>query len=217
MKHSSSKFTKEDLLRLYHQERKSTPEIAKICHCSKGLVWQAMKAWNIPRRTRAEAKKIKGPRLYNKEELRRLYWEEGKNTWKIAAILGKRPHAIWDACQRWGIPTNRKRAIKPYHTKEGYLMIYRPDALSAQKEGYIPEHRFVMQEHLGRVLLPSEQVHHINGIRDDNRIENLRLVSRADHETYTTLCGDCPLRKEIRLLRWQIKELSEALQEKLRI
>ena len=63
-------------------------------------------------------------------------------------------------------------------TSQGYRAIYRPDAPGATAGGMILEHRLVMAEHLGRPLAPDETVHHRNGDRLDNRIENLELWAK---------------------------------------
>lgn len=62
-------------------------------------------------------------------------------------------------------------------TSEGYIRIYPPsrDYPGTDSMGRILEHRFVMQEAVGRALLSSETVHHLNGNKVDNRIENLEL------------------------------------------
>jgi hypothetical protein len=65
--------------------------------------------------------------------------------------------------------------------KSGYVMIWNPTHPMANGGGYVLEHRAVMAEHLGRMLERYEHVHHINGNRQDNRIENLQLFTRWTH------------------------------------
>jgi len=45
----------------------------------------------------------------------------------------------------------------------------------------VKQHRYFMELHIGRPLHPLEDIHHINGIKDDNRIENLQIISHSEH------------------------------------
>jgi hypothetical protein len=67
---------------------------------------------------------------------------------------------------------------RSWESSHGYVMIFAPKHPKATKlDKYIYEHILVMEEHLGRYLKKGEIVHHRNGIKTDNRIENLQLVN----------------------------------------
>lgn len=65
--------------------------------------------------------------------------------------------------------------------KDGYVYTYKPDHPCANSQGYVLQHRLVLEEYLGRYLDPDEISHHCNEIRNDNRIENLDLAIRIEH------------------------------------
>ena len=114
--------------------------------------------------------------------------------------------------------------------KKGYIWVkLHPDdsfyRSMANKADYIAEHRLVMAKHLGRCLHSWELVHHKNGIKGDNRIENLKLTTNGSHtlehskgynDGYQKGLTDGrdkqiqELHTEIRLLRLEIRQLKEA-------
>jgi hypothetical protein len=68
---------------------------------------------------------------------------------------------------------------------DGYIMIYEPNHPNSKKNGWIKEHRWIMSQHIDRALREWEHVHHKNGNKKDNRLENLELMTNSEHDRLT--------------------------------
>jgi len=84
-------------------------------------------------------------------------------------------------------------------TVQGYILIYSPNHPFANNDKSVREHRLIMEKYLRRYLKPEEIVHHLNGIKDDNRIENLALCNGFTHHLF------------IRQLQERIRELEKTI------
>lgn len=105
--------------------------------------------------------------------------EIAKNTCTIEDC--DRPQAARGMCNSHWLITRQSEYVpsddsKRWLNNHGYICVYMPSHPNAMPStGLIYEHRLVMSEYLGRLLNSNENVHHINGDRTDNRIENLEL------------------------------------------
>ena len=85
---------------------------------------------------------------------------------------------VFKGTLRKRIPTHWYGRFK---NKKGYVYVQRPEDPDSNRAGYIAEHTLVLKEKLGRRIRPGEDPHHINGIKDDNRPENLIVLSKQEH------------------------------------
>ena len=80
---------------------------------------------------------------------------------------------------------NKHWRFKGILKHQGYVLLYRPNHPFCKKSGYVKRSRLVMEKHLGRYLTREEIVHHINHIRNDDRLKNLMLLSNNSiHRQY---------------------------------
>ena len=217
---------KEWLRKRYIDECKSGQEIAGELDVHVDRVYRALKKHGISTRKRTSIY----PVLMDKEWLYDQYIEQKKSIKTIAKEVGCSVGVVHSHLVSKGIPTrsiqesvilagNRERVGKDASNwkggrrklSTGYIHIYAPDHPNSPKSGYVMEHRLVMEKHLGRYLDHNEVVHHINDIKDDNRLENLQVMPRGTHVQHHSA-----LRAQAKMLCLH-KEIAQLREENARL
>jgi transposase-like protein len=159
------------------------------------------------------------PLLSRKDWLHEHYVTLDKSASQIAKELGVWRNTVENWVRRHKIPPRRRGYSELHHgrvgrykSKDGYVYVYAPEhpqnrRANGRSRG-VREHRLVMERHLGRRLERHEVVHHKNGKRDDNRIENLQLMSsNSAHRSEHTI-SESPLRALLRDKSWLETQLN---------
>jgi len=220
-----SSVSQDELINLYEREGLSLSQVALKYGVSPSVVSTRMEKLSMPRRPNGGSWfKGKGKlEKVSKEEMEELYNRQRLTGLQIAKIYGVSDATVFKRLQNLQIPRREYKGNLTWNWNggrqrhsDGYIRILLdkddPMRVMADKQGLVLEHRLVMAQHLGRPLLRTEIVHHRPDVaRDDNRIEVLYLMPDPSTHNRLSPCSHCELKKEIRLLHWQIKEQGELI------
>jgi DNA-directed RNA polymerase subunit RPC12/RpoP len=178
----------------------------------------------------SKKKEVTCPKCGSKRRVRRSRYNQPdfKNICRSCSCKGIDSPQFHKACNEYrNKMANRSINERPQHKdKNGYLRMVLPSShwcypMVTQSSGLILVHRLVMAEYLERLIEPDEVVHHKDGNRSNNNINNLELTTRFGHRlSYTNgykagfvdaqKSQNEELLKHIKLLEWEIKQMREA-------
>lgn len=191
----------DDVVRRY-LANESAASIAQSYGCNPWTVRNILRQRDITVRMRG-AKWVEITPEQEKQMVQ-MYEVEGISQMAIARRMGLTQPNVSRILRRNGVKPTRYVATGEKHGswKGGrvklhggywYILVDNDDPLAVMRTsvGYVLEHRLVMARSLGRPLLRSESVHHINGDTGDNRIENLQLRQGKHGTGQVYRCADC--------------------------
>lgn len=222
----------EELKHLYWDEKLSCKEISELTNIKLWIIYCRLKEIGVLRNY-AESMKIasyrgrssfpKKRRDISNEEIKRLYIEENLGSPEIGKRLNCDPGTVRGRLKIMGCIRNRTDALKlafkmkgkpPNYkggrvvTGAGYIWVLSRDHKRANKGGYVFEHILVWEQYHQKPVPKGWLIHHINGIKSDNRPENLVAMKAGEH-----IHQNEPYKKRIRMLEIENRQLRQALED----
>jgi transposase len=204
-------------------------QIGGRLHRSPNTIRLWLKEYNIEIRSRSESITLwHGKSKPSKEELKQLYWVEKLSTHKIANLFNVSGFTIAIWMREYSIPLRsaseamKARGLSGSSSPQwrggrtvkggGYVVIHQPDHRRASKQGYVAEHILVWEQIHRRPLPKGWVIHHLNGIKSDNRPSNLVALATGKHaERHQRLL--LALKEHIRALEAENRQLRRALED----
>lgn len=188
----------DEVVRLY-REGATTQEIGQRFGVSPQTVGRRLTKAGVPLRRPSDW--LSGPKpalqKVTDDQIREL--ADGRRTaQEIGDLLGVGSECVRRRMVRLGIPRLAAKARPEHNTfwrggrtvdKDGYVLVKAPGHPHCTKAGYVREHRLVVEATLGRFLLPSEVVDHIDGDPQNNDPSNLRVFASNAEHLRATLSG----------------------------
>jgi len=162
---------REKLYLLYIKQQKPMHQIADELGVAIGTVYNYLNKYNIETRDQKETFTMKGRKQTEK------VCQIISMTHKCKTVSDETKHKISESHKVGGVGHKKLRS-------DGYISVYFPDHPKSSKDGYIMEHILVMECLIGRHLNANECIHHINQIKNDNRKENLKLMTLSEHMSF---------------------------------
>lgn len=162
---------KETLEELYLNQELAMHEIADKLNVSVGSVYNYIKEYGIKSR----------PRMSEKTRAKISNSQKGKPSARKGCKLSAETKRKISESHKGNFIVKSEYGGHRKKRTDGYIMVYVPDHPLSTKDGYVMEHILIMEKEIGRFITRDEVVHHKNHIRDDNRIENLELMTFKEH------------------------------------
>ena len=186
--------TKELLTDLYVNKELTYKQICKELNVKSPItIAKYIKKYDIQPRNYNDIVHLKTLNGLTEEQFKE-YLEKNypqKSAMTLAKEFSVSPSIIRKHLRKFNIQTLEQKQTSAFYSKGkkqkkrhgGYLMVYAPNHPN-NIEGYVYEHRLIVEQKLNRYLDKNEIVHHINGIKADNSMENLEILTPSQHSLH---------------------------------